>query len=209
MSANISKTYSLKEAADLLGVTYRTVRYYKDIYANEVYQDGRSIEVTERFIELVRNNRKVNENIISDKKTKKEYREELEDLQDQLEKERQKHQKETVDFKNQIEKFEGLDYDQDNERLEVFTNEEYDMFEKALHEWRTQKAKIQHQEETFKIQLASKEELVDHYKNQFDYQKKQADRILNQMEKLIDAIRRRDTIEAVEKNVIGKNIDME
>jgi len=29
------------------------------------------------------------------------------------------------------------------------------------------------------------------------------------MEKLIDAIRRRDTIEAVEKNVIGKNIDME
>jgi len=128
MSANISKTYSLKEAADLLGVTYRTVRYYKDIYANEVYQDGRTIEVTDRFIELVRNNRKVNENIISDKKTKNEYREELEDLQDQLEKERQKHQKEIVDFKNQIEKFEGLDYDQDNERLEVFTNEEYDMF---------------------------------------------------------------------------------
>ena len=209
MSANISKTYSLKEAADLLGVTYRTVRYYKDIYANEVYQDGRSIEVTERFIELVRNNRKVNETTVTDKKTKKEYREELEDLQDQLEKERQKHQKEIVDFKNQIEKFEGLDYDQERELLVKFTKEHYDKLEVRLREWWIQREKIQHQEETFKIQLASKEELVDHYKNQFDYQKKQADRILNQMEKLIDAIRRRDTIEAVEKNVIGKNIDME
>jgi len=208
MSGNISKTYTLKQASDLLGVTYRTVRYYKDIYSNEVHQDGRHIEVTERFIELVRNNRNVNKNRITDKKTKKDYRKDLLGLQDQLEKERKKHQEEIAELKKQIEKFEGLDYDLDNERIEVFTIAEYDQLEKALQEWKIQKIKLQSQEENFKIQMSSKDELVTHYRNQFDYQKKHADRILDQMEKLIEAIRRRDTIEAVEKNVIGKNIDL-
>ncbi len=58
------------------------------------------------------------------------------------------------------------------------------------------------------VAISSKEELIVHYRTQADYQKKQADRILDQMEKLIDAIKRRDTIEAVEKKVIGKKLDL-
>ena len=45
------KTYNMKEASELLGVTYRTIRYYKDkeVFSSEVFQDGRDVQLTERF----------------------------------------------------------------------------------------------------------------------------------------------------------------
>jgi len=55
------KTYNMKEASELLQVTYRTIRYYKDIFTNEVTQEGRDVQLSERFIELVKNNRKPRE----------------------------------------------------------------------------------------------------------------------------------------------------
>ena len=75
-------------------------------------------------------------------------------------------------------------------------------------DYKYQKQSIEQKEIHFKKELASKDELVGHYKQQSEYQKEQSDRILGQMEKLIEAIRRRDTIEAVEKSVIGKRIDL-
>lgn len=194
----------MKQASDTLGISYRAVRYYKDIFTNEVHQEGREILVTERFIELVRNNLKQKEKPLTDKKTKQEYREELQALQDQV-----KDQQATIDkMRAQIDKFAGYDYDPDTERLEIFTHDDYALFEKAIQEWKAQKQLIQVKEEAFKTQLASKEELIDHYRQQYEYQRKQSDRILDQMEKLIESIKRRETIEAVEKKVIGKNMDV-
>jgi hypothetical protein len=202
------KTYNMKQAAEVLQCTYRTIRYYKDIYDNDVIQDGRDVQLTERFIERVRTvlSKKANNKDTTDKKTKKEYREELEQLNAKYKKAIQE-QKEI--YENKLSTLSDIDYDAENERIEIFTNEEYIMFENALIDYKYQKQSIEQKEQHFKKEMASKEELVEHYKNQSEYQKEQSDRILTQMEKLIEAIRRRDTIEAVEKSVIGKKIDLD
>ena len=200
------KTYNMKEASDLLGVSYRTIRYYKDIYTNEVTQEGRDVQLTERFIELVRSNRKQNTNRVTDKKTKAEYRIELEALK---EKYQRAIQEQKSIYEKKLGQFSELDIDFEKERIEVFTHEQYQQFEDALIDYKYQKRYIQEKEERFKVELASKDDLVEHYKNQSEYQKEQSDRILTQMEKLIEAIRRRDTIEAVEKQVISKRVDLE
>ena len=46
------KSYNMKEASELLQVSYRTIRYYKGIFTNEVTQEGRDVQLSERFIEL-------------------------------------------------------------------------------------------------------------------------------------------------------------
>ena len=199
------KTYTLKEASQELNVSYRTVRYYKDFYKEEVSGEGRSLRVTQRFIDLVAKNRKANTVKVTDSKTKAQYKAELEELKAKYSK-ALREQKEIYDTK--YSQFKDLDYDEETERIEVFTNEDYERFEQALQEWKLQKVKLEEQEKTFKVQMASKEELLQHYQEQANYQKKQADRILDQMDKLIDAIKRRDTIEAVEKKVIGKKADL-
>ena len=200
------KTYNMKEASELLGVSYRTIRYYKDIYSSEVTQEGRDVQLSERFIELVRNNRKQNTNRVTDKKTKAEYRMELDALK---EKYQRAIQEQKSIYEKKLGQFSELDVDFEKERIEVFTHEQYQQFEDALIDYKYQKRYIQEKEERFKVELASKDDLVEHYKNQSEYQKQQSDRILTQMEKLIEAIRRRDTIEAVEKQVISKRIDLE
>ena len=200
------KVYNMKEASELLNVSYRTIRYYKDIYTNEVHQNGRTIELTERFIDLVKKNRSSNASIVSDKKTKAEYRAEIEA---QKEKYKKALQEQKVIYERKLKIFTDLDFDEDKERLEVFTYEQYEMFENALIDYKYQKKHIEEKELRFKSEMASKTELVEHYKTQSDYQKQQSDRILTQMEKLIEAIRRRDTIEAVEKSVISKRVDLE
>jgi len=200
------KVYNMKEASELLNVSYRTIRYYKDIYTNEVHQNGRTIELTERFIDLVKKNRSSNASIVSDKKTKAEYRAEIEA---QKEKYKKALQEQKVIYERKLKIVTDLDFDEDKERLEVFTYEQYEMFENALIDYKYQKKHIEEKELRFKSEMASKTELVEHYKTQSDYQKQQSDRILTQMEKLIEAIRRRDTIEAVEKSVISKRVDLE
>jgi len=47
-------TLNMKQAAELLGVTYRTIRYYKEMYSEEVYQQGREVELSNIFIQKVR-----------------------------------------------------------------------------------------------------------------------------------------------------------
>jgi hypothetical protein len=99
-----------------------------------------------------------------------------------------------------------------NERIEVFTEEDYKLFESRLIEWKEQRNQLDHQEELFNVKLASKEELVQHYQNQFEYQKKQSERILEMHQKLIDTIQeqtksivQRNIIEAKEKEVIDED----
>ena len=53
VSIESMKNYNMVEAAQLLGVSYRTIRYYKDIFTEDVYQIGRNVMLTEKFIHKV------------------------------------------------------------------------------------------------------------------------------------------------------------
>jgi hypothetical protein len=190
------KTYTLKEASKILGVTYRTIDYYKTVYTSEVHKDGRIYFVTDAFLEKVRNNQKYLESREnSDPRTKTQLIEELNEALKKIE---------TLESEDPFEIEEG-------QRIEVFTDEEYAIFEQRLREWSTLQREIQLKDESFKTQLNSKDEVIDHYKNQFEYQRQLAERQLEQMDKLLDYLKDRNTreaerarIEAVEKNVIPR-----
>ena len=94
----------------------------------------------------------------------------------------------------------------DNERLEVFTNEMYAEFEERLNDWKLQNQKIISQQEVFDAKEKGLNDVVnlmteqaDHYKNQFQYQKEQATRILDMHEQLIKTIQQNNFIEAKSK----------
>ena len=94
----------------------------------------------------------------------------------------------------------------DNERIEVFTNEMYAEFEQRLINWKLQNQKIISQQETFDAKEKGLNDVVnlmteqaDHYKNQFQYQKEQATRILDMHEQLIKTIQQNNFIEAKSK----------
>ena len=121
---------------------------------------------------------------------------------------------EVESLKERIEELESelSQYDiSDNERLEVFTHDQYQQFEKALIEWKEQGTKLLHQEQLFETKLKSAEELQEHYKNQFDYQRKQSDKILEMHQQLLNTIKlqakntaERNLIEAVDKKIVDK-----
>ena len=94
----------------------------------------------------------------------------------------------------------------DNERIEVFTDEMYTEFEERLTDWKLQNQKIISQQETFDAKEKGLNDVVnlmteqaDHYKNQFQYQKEQATRILDMHEQLIKTIQQNNFIEAKSK----------
>ena len=94
----------------------------------------------------------------------------------------------------------------DNERLELFTKEEYAKFEERLTQWRLQSQHIIAQQELFDSKEKGLNDVVslmteqaDHYKNQFQYQKEQATRILDMHEQLIKTIQQNNFIEAKSK----------
>jgi len=70
-----------------------------------------------------------------------------------------------------------------NYRIEAFTNDEYDEFRKRLIEWQSQK------------------ESITHYQSQAEYQRKQADKILDIHQKLVDTIQSQNTL-ATQRNII-------
>ena len=83
----------------------------------------------------------------------------------------------------------------DNERLELFTKEEYAKFEERLKQWRLQSQHIiaqqkdnDHQQELFNVKVLTLEQSAEHYKNQFEYQRKQNERFISMHEKLLDTI---------------------
>jgi len=94
----------------------------------------------------------------------------------------------------------------DNERLEIFTKEEYSKFEERLTEWHLQTQHIVAQQELFDAKEKGLNDVVglmteqaEHYKNQFQYQKEQSTRILDMHEQLIKTIQQNNFIEAKSK----------
>jgi hypothetical protein len=82
----------------------------------------------------------------------------------------------------------------DNERIEVFTNESYELFEKRLKEWHTLQTDIKHQEEIFSLKIKGADERASHYEKQFEYQRKQSERILEMHQQLIDTIEKQNQL---------------
>lgn len=176
--------FTIKEAIDKVGngATYRTIDYYKSIYTNDVERIGGIYYVNQAFIDKVKRNRELKK-IVEDKRTKIELLAEIEKLKQELE------NASTLDIA-------------DNERIEVFTEEEYNLFSERLIEWRHQRKEIETQKEHFKDLKEEKEYL----KSQIDYFKMSNDKILEQHERLIEIIGQRNRIEAVEKSVIPRGI---
>lgn len=88
-----------------------------------------------------------------------------------------------------------------NERIEVFTNEEYQILEQRLREWHEQEQKLKHQEQLFKVEKLSLKEMLKHYKSQFKYQKKQSEKILQMHQTLIDTINKQN-LNTLQRNFI-------
>jgi predicted MPP superfamily phosphohydrolase len=98
----------------------------------------------------------------------------------------------------------------DNERIEVFTENEYKIFETRLNEWQHQQKEIEKQDAEILNIKATSTERVEHYKNLFEYQRKQSDRILQIHEKLVGSLGeltkasvQRNIIEAKDKDIIN------
>jgi len=181
------KYYSVPQAAEMLGLSERAV--HKRCLKDKIWKKSNKYQITEENIQSWRKDIQANTLL-----QKRIANAELE--------------KEIARLKHELKQYEL----EDNERLEVFTEESYSLFEQRLKEWNEQRTLIAHQEEIFNIQLASKTEQLEHYKNQFEYQKKQSDKILEMHQKLIDTIDKqlkntiqRTIIEAREKEVIGLN----
>ena len=76
----------------------------------------------------------------------------------------------------------------DNERLEVFTDDDYNLFTTRLKEWQTQQRELEQKAIEIQEVKTDAKENIAHYKNLFEYQRKQSDRILEMHEKLIVTI---------------------
>jgi chromosome segregation ATPase len=99
---------------------------------------------------------------------------------------------------------------EENERIEIFTNDEYKLFETRLNEWRLQQNEIEKQSAEIQEVKTTAKENVEHYKNLFEYQRKQSDRILQIHEKLVGSLGeltkasvQRNIIEAKDKDIIN------
>ena len=93
-------------------------------------------------------------------------------------------EKEVTELKEELAIYEITE----NERIEVFTNEEYSLFQERLIEWRTQQKDSEHQQELFDAKILTLEQSADHYKNSYYYQRKQNEKFINMHEKLLDTI---------------------
>jgi len=93
-------------------------------------------------------------------------------------------EKEITELKEELSTYEITE----NERIEVFTNEEYSLFQERLIEWRTQQKDSEHQQELFDAKILTLEQSADHYKNSYYYQRKQNEKFINMHEKLLDTI---------------------
>ena len=94
--------------------------------------------------------------------------------------------------------------------LQEYTPIEYEIADQRLREWRLQQKEIEKQAAEISEIKVSSTERVEHYKNLFEYQRKQSDSILRIHEKLVTSINeltnaniQRNVIEAKEKGVIN------
>ena len=227
----MSTTFTIAEASKLLGISERAVKHYRAIYTTEVIkeEDGR-VYLTQKFLDKVKKTRSLDSNTITDSRTKAELLKEIEVFKDHL-KEVQALKKELSEAEESIELLNkelseakgeiavltkklkdkkdiikdyknSLVFEKAEEglKVEVFTLQDYAIFEERLNEWKNQRKEIE-----LRIEInAELKEDKNYLKARNEYLETSNNKILEQHEKLIEAIQQRNRIEAVEKGVIPK-----
>ena len=172
---NEIKTYSTKETAEILGIKERAVqtRCKKD---NIRKKDNKYL---------------ITDLIIADWKQKEEANAKPNANANATQTQIEDLEKEIAELKEELAGYEITE----NERLEVFTNEEYAKFEERLTQWRLQSQHIiaqqkdnEHQQELFNAKVLTLEQSAEHYKSSYFYQRKQNERFIDMHEKLLDTI---------------------
>ena len=112
--------------------------------------------------------------------------------------------------KNELSNIGNLWFVKKGVMLQEYTPTEYEVAFKRLSEWRLQQKEIEKQAAEINEIKVTSTERVEHYKNLFEYQRKQSDRILQIHEKLVQSVTeltkgsiQRNVIEAKEKGVIN------
>ena len=92
--------------------------------------------------------------------------------------------------KNELSNIGNLWFVKKGVMLQEYTPTEYEVAFKRLTEWRLQQKEIEKQAAEITEIKVSSTERVEHYKNLFEYQRKQSDRILQIHEKLVASVTR-------------------
>ena len=190
--------YNVKETALKLGLSTRAIQ--KRCIKTDVRKINNKYQISDETInvwrvEIEKANEPTNEPTNQNKRTKAHLHLLIEELK-----------KENTDLKEDLSQYEI----EDNERLEVFTEENYNIFKNRLQEWDEQRLELKHKEELYKAETKSNKEITTHYRNLFEYQRKQNEKVLEMHQKLIDNIglqlrhvSERNLIEAIEKKVVS------
>ena len=206
--------YTIKEASEIAEVSQRTIRYWiaYEPFKNDVIIDGKKKYVTDKFIErlqIVRKDIDAKSNVTSTSKTKKELLAEIEQLKKSTGVNIPDTEEAIYDLISEL--IYRLRAIGNTDKIEVFSEDEYNQFQDALREYKHLEKNIKQQEVYFEEIKASKDEVIAHYKNQFEYQRQLADKQLNQMDTLLNYLKQRGEregerayIEAVEKKVITR-----
>ena len=179
--------FTPKQASEILGLSQRGVKYY---YLNHytsstfVSRIDRNVFLTQSFIDAVKKNREGNSRVITDSRTKDDLLKIIAELEKQLQEQKENNVFDIAE----------------NERIEVFTQDEYNLFSERLIQWRLQRQEI----EQTKVIFETIKDERDFLKTQLDYFKTSNDKILVQHQNLIEIIGQRNRIEAVEKGAIPK-----
>ena len=183
------KTYSTKETAEILGIKERAVqtRCKKD----NIRKKNNKYLITDLIIANWKQKEETNATSNATSNAT------------QLDIEIEALKIENVRLKEELAEYEIAE----NERIEVFTNEEYQLFQTRLIEWRTQQKENEHQQELFNAKIITLEQSADHYKNQFQYQKEQSTRILTMHEKLLETLSAQTKDHFIETTIRAKNTD--
>ena len=167
---NEIKTYSTKETAEILGIKERAVqtRCKKD----NIRKKNNKYLITDLIIANWKQKEETNATPNANANAT------------QLDIEIEALKIENVRLKEELAEYEIAE----NERIEVFTNEEYQLFQTRLIEWQTQQKDNEHQQELFNVKVLTLEQSAEHYKNSYFYQRKQNERFIDMHEKLLDTI---------------------
>ena len=206
--------YTIKEASEIAEVSQRTIRYWiaYEPFNSDVIIDGKKKYVTDAFIDRMLKARKdidAKSNVTSTSKTKKELLAEIEQLKKSTGVNIPDTEEAIYDLISEL--IYRLRAIGNTDKIEVFSEDEYNQFQDALREYKHLEKNIKQQEVYFEEIKASKDEVIAHYKNQFEYQRQLADKQLTQMDTLLTYLKQRGEregerayIEAVEKKVITR-----
>jgi len=173
------KTYSVSEAAEIVGIKERAVQH-RCKRDNVRKKDNRYL-ITDEIISLWRD-KEAEANAIKRKDKRNNATQSNNFAQLDLEVEALKTENESLKAKLS-------EYDiEPHERLEVFTNDEYNLFEQRLKEWQMQRQELEHKDKMLELTKKSKDEQISFLSNQLEYQRSMGNKQLEQLETIFEIL---------------------